>query len=38
MQPDERIRWQHMIDAAEDAMDFMAGRKRADLDQERRSS
>jgi uncharacterized protein with HEPN domain len=35
MQPEDRIRWQHMIDAAEDAMGFMRGRTRADLDQDR---
>lgn len=35
MPPEDRIRWQHMIDAAEDAMSFMSGRMRADLDQDR---
>jgi uncharacterized protein with HEPN domain len=35
MPPEERIRWQHMIDAAEDAKSFMSGRTRADLDRDR---
>ncbi len=32
MQPDDRIRIRHMIEAAETALGFVAGRERADLD------
>ncbi len=35
MQPEERVRWRHMIDAATDALGFVAGRGRADLDDDR---
>ena len=35
MQPDDRIRWRHMIEAAEDAIGFVDGRTRADLDRDR---
>lgn len=35
MPPDDRVRWQHMIDAASDALSFVAGRDRADLDRDR---
>jgi uncharacterized protein with HEPN domain len=35
MRPEDRVRWQHMIDAAEDALRFVSGRKRADLDEDR---
>lgn len=32
MRPDDRIRIRHMIEAAEAALSFMAGRERSDLD------
>lgn len=32
MQLDDRIRLRHMIEAAEDALHFVKGRARADLD------
>jgi len=35
MSPEDRIRLQHMIDAAEAAMGFAKGRQRADLDHDR---
>jgi uncharacterized protein with HEPN domain len=35
MQLDDRIRLRHMIEAAEDALGFVAGRARADLDSDR---
>ena len=35
MRPDDRIRLQHMLDAAREAMSFAAGRTRADLDVDR---
>lgn len=35
MPPEDRIRWQHMIEAAEDAIRFVSGRARADLDHDR---
>lgn len=35
MRSDDRIRVQHMIDAAEEAQRFLAGRSRADLDTDR---
>lgn len=35
MPPEDRNRLQHMIDAAEAAMGFAAGRQRADLDTDR---
>lgn len=35
MQPEERVRWRHMIDAATDALGFVTGRGRADLDDDR---
>lgn len=34
MQAEDRIRLQHMIEAAQTAQKFMAGRQRADLDQD----
>lgn len=27
MRPDDRVRWDHMIDAADSALQFVAGRK-----------
>jgi uncharacterized protein with HEPN domain len=38
MPPEDRIRVQHMIDAAELAMGFANGRQRADLDHDRMRS
>jgi uncharacterized protein with HEPN domain len=35
MPPDDRDRLAHMIEAAEDALGFMAGRSRADLDEDK---
>lgn len=35
MSPDDRWRIGHMIEAAEDALTFVQGRQRADLDQDR---
>lgn len=35
MRPDDRIRFQHMLDAAEDALCFASGLTRADLDTNR---
>jgi uncharacterized protein with HEPN domain len=35
MQPDDRIRLRHMIEAAEAALGFTAGRERSDLDTDR---
>jgi uncharacterized protein with HEPN domain len=35
MSPEDRIRLQHMIDAAEAGMGFVNGRQRADLDEDR---
>jgi uncharacterized protein with HEPN domain len=35
MSPDDRWRIGHMIEAAEDALAFVQGRQRADLDQDR---
>ena len=35
MQPDDQDRLVHMIDAAEDALRFMTGRTRPDLDRDR---
>ncbi|MCX7926382.1 MAG: DUF86 domain-containing protein [Fimbriimonadales bacterium] len=35
MKPDDRVRLQHMLDAARDAVEFMRGRSRADLDNDR---
>ena len=35
MPPDDRIRWRHMIEAAQDAIGFVDGRTRADLDRDR---
>lgn len=35
MAPEDRVRWQHMMDAAADAMGFVAGRTRDDLDHDR---
>ena len=35
MQPDDRIRIRHMIEAAEAALGFAAGRTRSDLDHDR---
>ena len=35
MRPDDQERWGHMIEAAEDVLQFMAGRSRQDLDQDR---
>ena len=32
MQPDDRIRIRHMLDAAETAINFISGKSRADLD------
>lgn len=32
MQPDDRVRLEHMIDAVRSAQNFMRGRARADLD------
>ena len=33
--PDDRVRLQHMIDAAKDALSFVQGRTRSDLDSNR---
>lgn len=33
--PDDRDRLQHILDAAEDALHFVSGRKREDLDSDR---
>ena len=35
MQKDDRIRLQHMLDAAKEALTFIQGRIRADLDNDR---
>lgn len=35
MQPDDRVRIQHMIEACDDAVQFSAGRARKDLDNDR---
>lgn len=35
MQPEDRIRIEHMIEAAEEAIRFVEGRTRADLDRDR---
>ena len=35
MQPEDRVRLQHMLDAAEDALRFASGLTRADLDANR---
>lgn len=35
MQHEDRVRWGHMIEAAEDALHFVAGRSRHDLDSDR---
>lgn len=35
MQPEDRIRILHMVEAAEAALDFAAGRQRTDLDSDR---
>ena len=35
MQPDDRVRLLHMVEAAETAAAFVAGRARADLDTDR---
>jgi uncharacterized protein with HEPN domain len=35
MQPDDRVRLLHMLEAADAATGFMAGRSRADLDSDR---
>jgi uncharacterized protein with HEPN domain len=35
MRPDDRVRIRHIVDAAETARDFVAGRTRADLDTDR---
>lgn len=35
MQPSDRFRFRHMVDAARDAMAFVQGRSRADLDKDR---
>lgn len=35
MPPEDRMRWRHMIEAAEDAISFVSGRARADLDHDR---
>jgi uncharacterized protein with HEPN domain len=35
MAPEDRIRLKHMVEAASDAAQFIAGRKRADLDTDR---
>ena len=35
MPPEDRIRWQHMIEAAEDAINFFSGRQRTDLHRDR---
>ncbi len=35
MQPEDRVRLLHMIEAAETALEFVSGRQRADLDSDR---
>ncbi len=35
MQKDDRVRLQHMLDAASEALDFIQGKTRADLDKDR---
>lgn len=35
MQPEDRVRVLHMIEAAETALEFVSGRQRADLDSDR---
>jgi uncharacterized protein with HEPN domain len=35
MKPDDRVRLMHMIDAASEALGFIQGRSRADLDSDR---
>lgn len=35
MRPEDQDRWGHMIESAEDVLQFMAGRSRQDLDQDR---
>jgi len=35
MQPDDRVRVLHIIEAAETALEFVSGRERADLDSDR---
>jgi uncharacterized protein with HEPN domain len=35
MRADDRIRLRHMVEAAESAVQFMTGRQRADLDEDR---
>lgn len=35
MQFEDRVRLQHMVEAAQSALEFIAGRKRADLDSDR---
>ena len=35
MRKDDRVRLQHMLDAANEALTFIQGRKRADLDNDR---
>jgi acid phosphatase class B len=37
MPPEDRVRLLHMTDAADDAIAFMAGRTRAELDQDRKT-
>ena len=35
MQKDDRVRLQHMLDAASEALNFIQGKTRADLDKDR---
>ena len=35
MAPEDRVRWRHMIEAAEDAIGFVSGRAGADLEHDR---
>lgn len=35
MKPEDSVRWKHMIEAAEDALSFVAGRTRDELDTDR---
>jgi uncharacterized protein with HEPN domain len=35
MRPEDRVRWGHMIEAAEDALRFVAGRRREDMETDR---
>ena len=35
MRADDRVRLRHMVEAADNALQFMTGRQRADLDEDR---